>query len=529
MPITSPRRSTLASRHRSGRPLTAGETAVRFKTEYGPTEAVLVRSASVMNRHSPPVASRGQRPRANRSRYRPLLLGALALFAAVNTPSEAQARSTAPPIFATGLEFLDSAEYEALPLASPSFGGPLPDKMTVGPLPRAGHQGGQPSCVGWALAGARSILTAQRTGNPPDPPDRFFSPAWIYNQIRLNKQSCTGFSHFIDGLALLQDEGVVDLAAFPYDDQRCDTLPTPYQRSLAAAHRIASWRRLGTLDETEVKTHLASGTPVLVGMMVDPSFKNVTGQGIFQGNQDGSEASGHAMVVVGYDDDRGAFQLLNSWGEGWGDRGYGWVSYAALRRHATQRFVIDGGGALSAANGGQTLELETLLFEDTVVGTRDVILRTGDHHCRFFCRGEPTRTNYRLELAVDGDTYLRNPEVRCVDGPCHGWNEVRRVRMAPDGRRATASWDVWTKPTTWRLVAEEVRRSQVGRLARRLARGQSFTVPTPTGAPAPRLMGRWSDGSTFTLIAGKPTGHNDIRMVGIEINGPETFYKYEIN
>ena len=38
---------------------------------------------------------------------------------------------------------------------------------------------------------------------------------------------------------------------------------------------------------------------------------------------------GHAMCVVGYDDDRygGAFEILNSWGTDWGNNGYIWIRY----------------------------------------------------------------------------------------------------------------------------------------------------------------------------------------------------------
>jgi len=41
------------------------------------------------------------------------------------------------------------------------------------------------------------------------------------------------------------------------------------------------------------------------------------------------EKGGHAMVVIAYDDKKygGSFQILNSWGENWGDNGKVWVPY----------------------------------------------------------------------------------------------------------------------------------------------------------------------------------------------------------
>ena len=45
---------------------------------------------------------------------------------------------------------------------------------------------------------------------------------------------------------------------------------------------------------------------------------------------------GHAVLAVGYDDQKkigstkGALLIRNSWGEDWGDHGYGWLPYAYI-------------------------------------------------------------------------------------------------------------------------------------------------------------------------------------------------------
>jgi C1A family cysteine protease len=51
---------------------------------------------------------------------------------------------------------------------------------------------------------------------------------------------------------------------------------------------------------------------------------------------------GHAVVAVGYDDRRavstkGALLVRNSWGETWGDGGYGWLPYVYIR----QQLAVD--------------------------------------------------------------------------------------------------------------------------------------------------------------------------------------------
>lgn len=63
-----------------------------------------------------------------------------------------------------------------------------------------------------------------------------------------------------------------------------------------------------------------------------------------------STIAGHAMTVVGYNDyiwidinnnnvvddgEEGAFKIANSWGTGWGNKGYIWFAYDALKKYST--------------------------------------------------------------------------------------------------------------------------------------------------------------------------------------------------
>jgi hypothetical protein len=47
------------------------------------------------------------------------------------------------------------------------------------------------------------------------------------------------------------------------------------------------------------------------------------------------------MTLVGYDEQRQAFRLINSWGMGWGDHGYGWIGYDLLRSRIRAAYVLD--------------------------------------------------------------------------------------------------------------------------------------------------------------------------------------------
>lgn len=56
--------------------------------------------------------------------------------------------------------------------------------------------------------------------------------------------------------------------------------------------------------------------------------------------------SNHAVCLCGYDNriqtksGKGAFRLKNSWGTGWGDQGYAWVSYEYFLQHTNSVYAI---------------------------------------------------------------------------------------------------------------------------------------------------------------------------------------------
>lgn len=239
---------------------------------------------------------------------------------------------------ATGLIFADEAAYRSIPLAATPLLGEIPSAVDLSnKFPRPGNQGSQGSCVGWAVAYAlKSYQEGIERKWELNSDERQFSPSYIYNQIRLS--DCHGGSTYIDALNLLRREGVVSLRDFPYSSDDCVKQPEAMHRQIARSYAVADWRRVNVQDETEVKTQLAAGFPVLIGMIVDKPFLDLRTEPytIFSGNNLG----GHAVVVVGYSDARGAFKIINSWGTNWGDGGYGWISYSAFRQVSREGYVV---------------------------------------------------------------------------------------------------------------------------------------------------------------------------------------------
>lgn len=58
-------------------------------------------------------------------------------------------------------------------------------------------------------------------------------------------------------------------------------------------------------------------------------FQDYAGGGVFYENESNYDnpSSNHAVIIVGWDDDKQAWLVKNTWSVRWGDNGYGWVKY----------------------------------------------------------------------------------------------------------------------------------------------------------------------------------------------------------
>ena len=134
---------------------------------------------------------------------------------------------------------------------------------------------------------------------------------------------------------------------YPYDVSNFDQEPTAFDYSFAQNYQGLSYYRLDQkgLSKSDVlgrvKTFLARGYPSMFGFDVY-NFGNAKGE-IRYPNASDVYRGGHAVVAIGYDDDRqiesekGALMIRNSWGEDWGDNGYGWLPY----KYITTGMAVD--------------------------------------------------------------------------------------------------------------------------------------------------------------------------------------------
>jgi C1A family cysteine protease len=190
------------------------------------------------------------------------------------------------------------------------------------------NQGNLGSCTGNALAGALEFLENKNKIQFTD-----LSRLFIYYNERAIEGTTESDSGAMlrDGIKTLKNHGVCSEKKWPYVVSKFRLKPTSACYKEALNHQITSYHRIINLDE--MRLCLAEGYPFVFGFTVYESFESseVAKTGVV--NMPGLNEralGGHAVLAVGYDDETKRFNVRNSWGTGWGKKGYFTIPYEYL-------------------------------------------------------------------------------------------------------------------------------------------------------------------------------------------------------
>lgn len=262
--------------------------------------------------------------------------------------------------FGTGL-VLDKEKYEKVPLAAPltqkSYKD-IPYKSSLKKYcPDPGNQNNTGTCVGWTASyGARTIIESivlnrdnTKIKSRQEINNNAFSPSFIYNQIVKpeNNEDCREGIDLPTALDLLKQQGTVRMCDFPFENN-CGRYPNIRLKQKALEHRIKDYQKLtlaNKKDKTKVnkvRQALANKLPVIVGMSVDNNFQKLRHvNNTWQPSQNSNKESiAHAMLVIGYDDAAGVFELMNSWGTVWGNKGFIYVKYKDFSKYVHEAYLL---------------------------------------------------------------------------------------------------------------------------------------------------------------------------------------------
>lgn len=128
--------------------------------------------------------------------------------------------------------------------------------------------------------------------------------------------TCETGGWITDPLGQLMLMGAASEDEYPY--QRAKQV---IRREVARPYRAMAWGFVGTTaapSRAQIKQELLVRGPLIMAVHGDGRLRTISPARAGESN--------HAVVLVGWDDLRGAWKVRNSW-KNWGESGYGWVDY----------------------------------------------------------------------------------------------------------------------------------------------------------------------------------------------------------
>ncbi|MGA7050008.1 MAG: C1 family peptidase [Mycobacterium sp.] len=213
------------------------------------------------------------------------------------------------------------------------------------------------NCFVWStIYGLATFYAARKSQTPPTSPDLQAGPDYAYVRYELaNKvpaNTCLGgnLTKCLDWLR--SNGGTPSLAAAPNADRQHSRTATcgvdwsdygsreipPDPRFLIPAYK--TMKITGADGLKNLRAVIASGLPVAYGTSYYTDFNHYKGKpSPYVGNGElrkdtKGQPKGHAMLIIGYDDARGAVRIQNSHGTSFGDTGFVWMAYGTLEKLA---------------------------------------------------------------------------------------------------------------------------------------------------------------------------------------------------
>lgn len=220
-------------------------------------------------------------------------------------------------------------------------------------LPPVGNQKSQGSCVGWSTAYyAYTFAVAKQLGIGIDKlqtPEWQFSYRYIWNQGNGgNNQGMT----ISKAMEILRDQGCCTLKEMPVDYS--DTSERPSQVAVGRAKKYVAQSigslisRQRTSDVESLKIYLSDmKSPIVAGIPIywqEFPKAGVTPDYVYRRGSQERPDGYHAVTIIGYDDDKRAFRIINSWGNAWGDNGQLWVDESFVVNQCSEAWGFVAGG-----------------------------------------------------------------------------------------------------------------------------------------------------------------------------------------
>ncbi len=167
-------------------------------------------------------------------------------------------------------------------------------------------------------------------------PSRLFS-YWTSAQVGHSSQDGGRQIEWLYQAADPNHWGICPEALWPFDPAKVTMRPSDEAFTAAAALRVLRYESCGIATDlamSQIDDAVLAGSPVTLSMTVTDAFFNLGPNDVYLGTTDPAATGrwGHEICVTGFDSARGAKRIKNSWGTGWGDAGYFWLSDEVIKR-----------------------------------------------------------------------------------------------------------------------------------------------------------------------------------------------------
>ena len=249
--------------------------------------------------------------------------------------------------------------------------------------PEPGYQGTYGTCVAWSSSYAARTISyciQRQLTDPAAIKAVAFSPNYIYFHVKTpGDDNCTGGANIESAMKvlsstgdLLLNENIAD--CIPKMEESADLKAKNYSIKTYSA-LTNMWGRIEKNEYLAIKKCIAEKKPVIFSLKAYKSITRVGADGMLHIPENDTLMGNHALCIVGYDDTvaggLGAFEVMNSWGTAWGNKGFFWLTYDQLMQYGSyalelmDREIFPAAGNRSLNNPQLAGRLEFKLCDDS--------------------------------------------------------------------------------------------------------------------------------------------------------------------
>ncbi|ASW44609.1 C1 family peptidase [Xanthomonas hortorum pv. vitians] len=201
------------------------------------------------------------------------------------------------------------------------------------------------SCVGWAVAHTLTGWYAKAYA----PATTKFAPMYVYSQINVGGPDEDNGAYAEDAFRVAISQGIDTERHYTRGGYDWKTLPSKDERINAGKHKpvYGSYTNLFADDNgnggrpliNALKQSLANATPVAIGFAVRDGFYDLNTTNDVDYDISSPIEGYHEVIALGYDQD--GLLIENSWGKGWGNKGFARLSWSVVAKDIIDANVVN--------------------------------------------------------------------------------------------------------------------------------------------------------------------------------------------